>query len=77
MAFSSLFIGDYLMSFFRKEQKNNGLYLSMLIGVVLVTLLCHVPFIGMLFEFIIICYGTGSLVNYIWHLKHTSVSVEG
>jgi hypothetical protein len=77
MAFSSLFIGDYLMSFFRREPKNNGLYLSMLIGVVLVTVLCHIPFIGMLFGFVIICFGMGSLVNYIWQLKQAKDIVEG
>jgi hypothetical protein len=77
MAFAALFIGDYVMSFFRKEPKNNGLFLSMLIGVVLVSLLIHIPFIGALFGFIIICLGAGSLVNYIWRLKNTPVSVEG
>jgi hypothetical protein len=69
MAFSALFIGDYVLSFFRKEKANNGLFLSILIGVVLVSLLCHVPFVGGLFGFIIICFGMGSLVNYIWYLK--------
>jgi cytoskeletal protein CcmA (bactofilin family) len=72
MAFSALYIGDYIMAFFRKEPKNNGLFISMLVGVVLVSLLCHVPFIGGLFGFIIICFGMGSLINYIWHLKQDS-----
>jgi len=76
MAFSALYIGDYILSFFRKEMANNGLYLSMLVGVVLVSLLCHAPFVGGLFGIIIICFGMGSLVNYIWHLKQTSTSVE-
>jgi hypothetical protein len=70
MAFAALFVGDYVLSFFRKETTNNGMFLSMLVGVVLVSLLCHIPFIGGLFGFIIVCFGMGSLVNYIWHLKH-------
>jgi hypothetical protein len=77
MAFSALFIGDTIMSFFRKEAKNNGLYLSMLIGVILVSVLTHIPFIGAIFGFIIVCFGMGSLVNYIWNLKQASSSVEG
>lgn len=76
VAFAALYIGDYVLSIFRKEPNNNGLFLSMLIGVVLVSLLCHVPFVGGLFGFIIICFGTGSLVTYIWQLKHTSASTE-
>ena len=74
--FAALYIGDYVLSIFRKEPNNNGLFLSMLVGVVLVSLLCHVPFIGGLFGFIIICFGTGSLVTYIWQLKHTAASTE-
>jgi len=77
MAFSALFIGDYIMSFFRKELTNSGLFLSMLIGVILVTVLIYIPFIGGLFGFIIVCFGMGSLVNYIWNLKQASSSVEG
>jgi hypothetical protein len=69
MVFSALFIGDYIMSLFRKEVTKNGLYLSMLIGVMLVTVLVHIPFLGALFGFIIVCFGMGSLVNYIWQLK--------
>jgi hypothetical protein len=77
IAFSALFIGDYIMSFFRKEPKNNGLFLSVLIGVVLVSLFVHIPFLGFLFGFIIVSFGMGSLVFYIWNLKQTSSTVEG
>jgi hypothetical protein len=73
LAFSALFIGDYIMSFFRKESTKNGLYLSMLIGVILVTVLVHIPLIGAIFGFIIVCFGMGSLVNYIWNLKQKPV----
>jgi len=72
MAFAALYVGDFVMSFFRKEVTNNGLFLSMLVGVVIVSLLCAVPFIGALFGFIIVSFGMGSLVNYIWHLKQDS-----
>ena len=77
MAFSALFIGDYIRSLFRKGAANNGMYLSVLIGVSVVTVLCHIPFIGALFGFIIVCFGMGSLVNYIWNLKQATAKVEG
>jgi hypothetical protein len=77
IAFSAVFVGDYIMSYFRKEPKNNGLFLSVLIGVVLVSLLVHIPFLGFLFGIIIVSFGMGSLVNYIWNLKQSSASVEG
>ena len=69
LAFSALYIGDYILSFFRKETANNGLFLSMFVGVVLVSLLRHVPIVGCLLDVIIICFGMGSLVSYIWYLK--------
>jgi hypothetical protein len=72
IAFAALYVGDYVLSFFRKEATNNGLFLSMLVGVIVVSLLCHIPFIGALFGFIIVSFGMGSLVNYIWHLKQVS-----
>lgn len=70
MAFSALYVGDYVLSIFRKDPQNNGLFLSMLVGVILVSLLCYVPFFGALFGFIIVSFGMGSIVNYLWHLKH-------
>ena len=68
-AFAALFIGDYVLSLFRKEPTRNGLFLAVLIGVLLVSLLPHVPFVGGLFTLLIICLGMGSLVLYLWALR--------
>ncbi len=69
IAFSALFIGHYVISYFKKEGDQNNLFLSILIGVVLVTFLPKIPFAGWLFSLIIISFGMGSLGSYIWELK--------
>jgi hypothetical protein len=71
-AFSALFIGDYILSFFRKKENTNNLFLSMFIGVILVSFLPHIPFVGWLIGLIIICFGMGSLITYIWKLKQVN-----
>lgn len=73
-AFAALFIGDYVMSFFRKESTTNGLFVSMIVGVLLVALLTEVPILGGLFAFLIVCLGMGSLVLYLVQLMKTEKS---
>ncbi len=68
-AFSALFVGNYIISAFKKEKEKNNLFLSVLIGVIVVTFITEIPFIGWLFSLIIISFGMGSLGSYIWALK--------
>ena len=69
MAFSALFVGNYVISSFKKEKEQNNMFLSVLLGVILVTFVTEIPFIGWLFNLIIISFGMGSLGSYIWSLK--------
>ncbi len=74
--FAALYIGDYILSLFYKEERTNSLFLSLLIGVVLVSFLPEIPFIGWLISLIIVSFGMGSLLTYVWRLRQTTQTVK-
>lgn len=76
MVFSSLYIGDYLLSLFKKGDEPASLFLSMFIGAIAVILVPKIPFIGWLFGLAIFSFGMGSFALYIWQLKQTSPQSE-
>jgi cytoskeletal protein CcmA (bactofilin family) len=76
IVFSALFIGDFVISQFKKEEGRKNLYLSMLVGVLLAVLLPEMPFLGWLFMLLIIGFGLGSLVLFLWHLKNPAPAAE-
>ena len=65
--FTALFAGDYVQRLWHKNGVPN-LFLSLLIGLVVIFLLSELPFIGWLFEFAVISFGCGSFILYIWEL---------
>jgi cytoskeletal protein CcmA (bactofilin family) len=69
--FAALYAGDYLLSFFQKERNGRMLFVAILIGVFIVSLLPQIPFIGWLFRLAIMSFGMGSLVLFVWSLKHS------
>jgi hypothetical protein len=48
----------------------------MLVGVILAVLLPEMPFLGWLFMLLIIGFGLGSLVLFLWHLKNPAPAAE-
>jgi cytoskeletal protein CcmA (bactofilin family) len=76
MLFSSLYVGDYVLSIFKKEDGSASMYLSMLAGVIIVVLLPKIPFVGWLFSLAIFSFGMGSFVLYVWQLKQNSNKTE-
>lgn len=68
--FTAVFAGDYLMNLIQKEGRPTSLIVSLVIGVLLVAFLPELPFIGWLIELLIVCFGMGSLIGYIWQLKN-------
>ena len=67
--FSAVQIGDYIWNQLRKSNGGYGLYLPLLIGLVIVCLIIQTPFLGWLFSLVFICFGSGSLIMYIWQTK--------
>jgi len=73
--FTAVQIGDYIWNQMRKSNGGYGLYLPLLIGLVIVCLILQVPYLGWLFGLIFICFGSGSLIMYIWHTKRNGNTV--
>jgi len=73
IVFASLFAGDYLLKLVKMNGKNS-LFWPLLLGIVLYVLLIQVPLVGFLFSLIVISFGSGSLIAYIWKLKRTAES---
>jgi hypothetical protein len=76
IAFTALFVGDFVISKFKKEDSVRNLYLPMLIGILIVVLLPEMPFVGWLMTLLIICFGLGSLLIYLWYLKNKPEAVQ-
>ena len=68
IVFASLFSGDYLLKLFKKDGKSS-LFWPLVLGIVIFVLLIQIPFVGFIFNLIVISFGSGSLISYIWKLK--------
>lgn len=66
---ASLSIGDRFMERFSKQPTSRGLILPLIIGVIAIKLITAIPFIGWLIGLVVICYGLGSLINFIWNFR--------
>jgi hypothetical protein len=70
--FTALYVGDYLLGLIRKDESPKSLIWPLLLGVILVLLFPKLPFIGWFFALVIMCFGLGTFVSYIWNLKQTN-----
>lgn len=66
---AGLFVGDYIVTMLKKNGKSTNLILSLLVGIILISLISKVPFIGWLFSLLFICFGLGTIVLYIFQLS--------
>lgn len=76
---AGLSVGDYLIGRWWKNRTPHAhsLFLSVIVGVILVKLVTRIPFVGWFFGLAILCFGLGSLVNFLWNLRRTpEASVE-
>jgi len=67
--FTALALGDYLFGMLQKNGSARNLIWPLLVGVIIVMLASKIPFIGWLFSLVIISFGMGSFIAYIWKLK--------
>lgn len=70
--FSAIFLGDYLLGLMKKNGAAPALIGSLILGVILVVLLPKLPFIGWFVKLLLVCFGAGSLLIYLWKLKSNS-----
>jgi hypothetical protein len=73
--FTAAQIGDYVWKQVRKPDGGYGLYLPLLIGLIILCLIMQVPYLAWLFGLIFICFGSGSMIMYIWHTKRNGNTV--
>ena len=65
---SGLVLGCFIMDFIKKNGKPAKLFLSLLIGLIIVFLVVETPYIGWLFSFIFISFGMGTFAMYLYHI---------
>lgn len=75
LIFTALFVGDYLWKLFQNESSGTSLVLPVVLGVILVVLVPKIPFLGWLVALAVICFGLGSFITYIWHLRRSNGTV--
>jgi hypothetical protein len=63
--FAALIIGDRLIRFVSKNEKYPLIW-PLLLGLLCVVLVDKIPFVGWLCDLVILCFGLGSLIGYIW-----------
>jgi len=73
--YAGMFLGRYLLSTIRKEESATELLWPLVIGVVLVTLLPKIPFVGWIIKIILVCFGCGIVVTYIRYYKKNTAEL--
>lgn len=70
---AGLSVGDYIIRRWLKNRTSHArsLFLSVIVGVILVKLVSRIPFVGWFFGLAILCFGLGSLVNFLWNLRRS------
>ncbi len=63
---SGFILGCYIMDFIKKNGKPAKLFLSLLIGLIIIFLIVETPYIGWFFSFVSISFGMGTLVMYFY-----------
>ncbi len=63
--FAAYFVGNIVSKKLFESKKNNLFIASVLIGVILVELVCLIPFIGGLVKFVLLVYGLGLILKLI------------
>ncbi|MDR8393997.1 hypothetical protein NC796_22780 [Aliifodinibius sp. S!AR15-10] len=79
----SLFIGYLVVAislgvlsiiFFTGEAKTSTHYWGLILGIIYIAILTNLPFIGWILNVLLIFFGLGSLVHYLWKISRTSRS---
>ncbi len=67
---SAAFLGNQVMGLMGKQNGQGVMIWSLLLGVILLSLVGKIPYLGGLFELLVICFGMGSLLAFLWQ-QHT------
>lgn len=67
--FASICVGKYTLELMHKENKANSIIWYLILGLLIVFLITKLPFLGWLVNLGVICFGLGSIILHIWHLR--------
>lgn len=67
--FSGLYVGKYIFELAGKKSERLNLVLPLIVGLLIVVLLSKVPIVGWLIKLVVISFGMGSFVMYLWGLR--------
>lgn len=62
---AGLSVGEWLMGRIRRDPLSRSLILPLIVGIVLVKIITQIPIVGCLIALVLVCYGLGSLVNFL------------
>ncbi|MFN1834150.1 hypothetical protein AB2B38_002715 [Balneola sp. MJW-20] len=68
----AMVIGVKVIEIFKKEGNNSNFYWGLFAGMILISILINLPYIGWLFNILLIFYGLGSIVHYIIRIRRSS-----
>jgi len=75
--FTGLFVGKYAFELTGKKEERLNLVLPLIVGLIIIVLLSHLPVVGWLIKLVIISFGMGSFILYLWGLKADNNSELG
>lgn len=67
--FSGLYVGKYIFELAGKKSDRPNLLLPLVVGLIIVVLLSKLPIIGWLMKLVVISFGMGSFVMYLWGFR--------
>jgi cytoskeletal protein CcmA (bactofilin family) len=73
--YAGMFLGRYMLNMIRKEESSTELLWPLVIGIVLVTLLPNIPFLGWIIKILLVCLGSGMVVTYLRHYKKNTAEL--
>lgn len=72
---SGLILGDYLINMLKKNGDTKQLVWSLVLGILLVALIPHIPAVGWLFNLLLICFGMGSFILFVYQSSRSNKQV--
>lgn len=72
----AVILGVMSILYFRDEAAASTYYWGLMLGMVYIAILVNLPFVGWLFNALLLFFGLGSLVYYIWRMSSLGSSTE-
>jgi cytoskeletal protein CcmA (bactofilin family) len=71
---SGIFIGRYFLAMLHEEKSQLSLIWSLLVGLIIIVLVAKIPVIGFFSKVVVVSFGLGSFIVYLWNMKKLKTS---